>query len=198
MEELKTVLARNIFVLRKRAGMTQMELASELNYSDKAVSKWERGEGVPDVAVLMQISRIFGVSLDWLTEAEHGEKPTPPPTGREKRNRAIITALSVSLVWLVATMIFVIFGICRSSIGELWLSFVYAVPVSLVVLLVFNSIWWNPRRNYLIISFLVWSVLLCLFVSLAVFGFASHTWLLFILGVPAQAIILLWSGLGKR
>ncbi len=198
MDQLKNALANNIAQLRKEAGMTQADLASRLNYSDKAVSKWERGEGIPDVQVLVQISRIFRVSLDWLTEEIHEERPKTSPSAIVKRNRSIIAALSISLVWLIATMIFVIFGICRTSIGLFWLAFVYSVPLTFVVLLVFNCVWWNTRRNYLIISLLVWTVLLCIYVTLVVCGFLSHSWLIFILGIPAQAIILLWSGLGRK
>ena len=51
-EQLKQTVANNIAQLRKSKGLTQLELAERLNYSDKAVSKWERGEGLPDVLVL--------------------------------------------------------------------------------------------------------------------------------------------------
>ena len=66
MEELKTVIAKNISELRRSAMMTQLDLAERLNYSDKAVSKWERAESVPDISVLKAIADIFGVSVDYL------------------------------------------------------------------------------------------------------------------------------------
>ena len=58
MEDLKLIIAKNIVMLRRRDGMTQFELAQRLNYSDKAVSKWERGESVPDIAVLKALTDI--------------------------------------------------------------------------------------------------------------------------------------------
>ena len=61
MEELREIIAKNISDLRKKSGLTQIELAEKLNYSDKAVSKWERGDSVPDVGVLKQIADLFGV-----------------------------------------------------------------------------------------------------------------------------------------
>jgi transcriptional regulator with XRE-family HTH domain len=61
MKDIKSVTADNICSLRSAQGMTQAELAGILNYSDKAISKWERGESLPDVSVLKQIAEVFGV-----------------------------------------------------------------------------------------------------------------------------------------
>ena len=77
MQDWKFIIAKNITALRQNRKMTQAELAEKLNYSDKAVSKWERGESVPDVLVLKSIADMFGVSLDYLLEADHEEKPKP-------------------------------------------------------------------------------------------------------------------------
>ena len=59
MTDLKPIFAENLAVLRKKKGWTQLELAERLNYSDKAVSKWERGESLPDVTILKQIADLF-------------------------------------------------------------------------------------------------------------------------------------------
>ena len=66
MTDLRAVIAKNICDLRTEAGMTQAKLAEVLNYSDKAVSKWERAEAIPDVTVIKAIADYFGVSLDYL------------------------------------------------------------------------------------------------------------------------------------
>ena len=68
---MKKTISNNMLIYRKRAGLTQAELAEKINYSDKAVSKWERGDGVPDVAVLCEMAEIFGVTLnDMVSENE--------------------------------------------------------------------------------------------------------------------------------
>ena len=77
MSEIKPIIAKNIASLRTSAGLTQLELAEKLNYSDKAVSKWERGESTPDVAVLTHIADLFGVPLDYLVREDHSGMPTP-------------------------------------------------------------------------------------------------------------------------
>lgn len=194
MEDIKPIIAKNITRLRLGAGMTQSELAQKLNYSDKSVSKWERAESIPDVAVLKQLADIFGVPLDYLVREEPGEMPEPAPFRPDKhRNHAVITTLSVLLVWFVATLVYVLIDVIWPGARCHWLTFFYGVPVSMIVWLVFNSIWFDRRRNYLIISLLSWSALLCVVVTLLLFRISA--WQLLLLGIPGQIIIFLWSRL---
>ena len=65
-ENVKYRIGANIAAYRKRDGLTQASLAEKLNYSDKAVSKWERGESVPDVLTLMQLAELFGITVNEL------------------------------------------------------------------------------------------------------------------------------------
>ena len=194
MEDIKLVVAKNIADLRKANKLTQLELAEKLNYSDKAISKWERGDAIPDVAVLKEIADLFGVTLDYLVSVDHdAEETTPRQSVRKLRNRGLITGMSILLVWFVATLCFVTTDFAVSNVKLHWLSFIWAAPASMVVWLVFNSIWFNKKRNFLIISLLVWSFIISLFLTLLPFKLCF--WQIFILGVPAQIIILMWSGL---
>lgn len=195
MEEMKMIIAGNIGALRREANMTQLELAERLNYSDKAVSKWERGESIPDVITLKQVADLFSVSVDYLLRADHPSEVEAKReyTKRQRRNHGIITALSCMLVWFVATFCFFSVDLAVTD-KPVWLVFVYSVPLTAVVLLVFNSIWGNRRRNFAIISVLVWSVLVCAYLTALVI-FSANIWLVFSLGIPAQIIILLWAGL---
>ena len=63
MSDIKSIVAKNISELRQKRSMTQLELAEQLNYSDKAVSKWERGDSLPDISVLCDIAALFSVPL---------------------------------------------------------------------------------------------------------------------------------------
>lgn len=197
MDKLKQVIAKNIISLRQSAGMTQLELAEKINYSDKAVSKWERGESLPDIAVLKSIADLFCVSLDWLVEEEHTvSEVNEDELSRAKRrhnNRVAITAMSVFLVWLVATAVFVILFSVPAITRMHWLAFVYAVPVSAIVWLVFNSVWFSVRRNFPIVSLLMWSVIAALYINLKLCGIGI--WQLFLIGIPGQIIILTWSAI---
>lgn len=191
MQDLKMIIAKNISALRQGEGLTQLDLAERLNYSDKAVSKWERGESIPDVAVLLEIANMFSVTLDYLVQSEHKTEIKKIRNLRIIHNHAFITGISIALVWLLATFGFVLVDSAPIATNIHWLSFVYAVPLSFVVWLVFNSIWFNSRRNFAIITFLVWSSLAAFYVSFLVFG--QNLWLVFLLGIPAQVIIIMWS-----
>jgi len=194
--ELRLVIARNIKMLRQSEGMTQSMLAEAINYSDKTVSKWERAELLPDVIVLKAIADYFDVTVDYLLSENHkGEKPRIPRRRLDKRKRLIILALSNALVWLIATFFFVYHLILLpESAFPQWMAFIYAIPVSSVVTLVLNSVFGRQRLNYLIISVLIWSILLAVYLSFVTM--ASHNiWLIFIVGVPAEIIVLLWSGI---
>ena len=57
-------IGKNICNLRKQKGLTQEELAGRLNVSFQAVSKWENGASLPDVATLPLIAKAFGCSID--------------------------------------------------------------------------------------------------------------------------------------
>lgn len=193
MEDLKPVIAKNIADLRVAHGFTQLELAEKLNYSDKAVSKWERGESLPDVTVLKQISDLFGVTLDYLVNKEHAPEEIKT-AGRF--SHGFITAAAILAVWLVATLVFVLLELILPEISSHWLAFIWAVPLSFVVWLVLNSIWFNKRLNYTLISFLMWSLLTAIYLSFFVNGF--NYWLIFVIGAPAQVVIVVWSGISKR
>lgn len=197
MQDLKPIIAKNITALRQEQKMTQIDLAERLNYSDKAVSKWERGESVPDVMVLKTIADLFGVTLDYLLEEDHQPKPEVKEEPKEEkrisplRSHTVVTLLSELIVWFVATVGYVVVDMIWPRHMAEWLPFVYAVPVSMIVWLVFNSIWFNPRRNYVIISLLIWSLLLSVALTVLVFG--KTAWQLLFLGIPGQVAVFIWS-----
>jgi len=198
MQELKFIIAKNIQKLRQEKGLTQLELAEKLNYSDKSVSKWERGESLPDIVVLKNVADLFDVTLDYLVEEEHNGKPvTKEQVDRNyRRNCYIVTGTSIFIVALIATLVYVILAMIFPGTSYPWLCYAYAVPAALIVWLVFNSIWFNPRRNFLIVSLLVWSLLLALYLTFSMLGF--HILPILLVGIPAQLIIWMWSKLKNK
>lgn len=214
MEDWKQIVAGNLAALRKAQGLTQLQLAEQLHYSDKAVSKWERGESMPDLAVMKQLADFYGIRIDdfLLTPEQRAEaqpapeespaadelppeeSPAPQPDHRRRNlNHLIIAGMAALLVWLIASMIFVVLDAALPELEYKSFLFIYAAPVTAIVLLVFNSIWFNPRWNYIIISFLVWSLLAALYMTFYMIGISIPK--LFLIGIPAQLIIILWSRL---
>jgi transcriptional regulator with XRE-family HTH domain len=182
MENLKDIVSKNIIYLRTNNKMTQLELGEALNYSDKAVSKWERGEAVPDAYVLKKLSTIFNVTVDYLLN-KHDEKELKA-VAPHRFDRRIISLISFLGTWTLAIIIFAVFWF----LGSLqWLVLIYALPVSLVVMIVLTAVWGKAKTNFYNISFTIWSVLAAIY-----FTFLQHNWwLLFIIGIPVQIIVLL-------
>ena len=193
MNDIKSIVAKNIAKLRQQKGLTQLELAEKLNYSDKAVSKWEHGDSLPDIGVLVELADLFGVSLDQMVRED---VLSPQPEKKQPKYRhSVIVAASVLLVFFVALLTFIL--ICLISGGNLcpWIVFIYSIPVASIVWLVLNSIWLNRRMNYFIISILMWSILMSIHLSLLLCSIDA--WLLYLLGIPGQIAIVLWSLMRK-
>ncbi len=200
MEEIRFIIGRNITELRNKKGITQADLAEALNYSDKAVSKWERGESMPGIVTLSAIAGYFDVPLDYFTTEEHGEQPEKQRSSFLDRhqlftNQKLITGISISGIWVIALFIFIILNSMQPASPVRFLVFAYAVPLSLIVWLVFNSLWFRKSLNALIISLLTWTLLASVYLTLKVFD--HNIWEVFLLGIPGEIIIILSSGLKK-
>lgn len=191
MPDLKSVIAANIIHFRKSMNWTQAELAQKLNYTDKAVSKWERAESTPDVVVLKDMADLFQVPVNFLFEDGH-PKDRPHFANLikklKKRNRIIIALVSAAGIFFVTTVLYVISGLFSVTICQpSWMLYIYSIPLAITVLLVFNSIWGKPKVNLIIISGLIWTILLAIYLSFH----ASNIGLVFIIGIPAQIIVVL-------
>ena len=192
MSDIKSIVAKNISELRQSNNMTQLELAEKINYSDKAISKWERAESSPDISVLVDIAAVFGVTVDYLVKADHTETPVKESEVTKRQyNRKPIAYIAESGAWLVAIVAFIITTLIVKGMTFQFLYFVYALPIVLIVKLVFNSIWFNPRNNYYIISVMMWSILAAVHITCLYFGL--NVALIYLLGVAGQIVIVLWS-----
>ncbi len=190
MEDLNIVIAKNLTALRKKNKWTQLELAEKLNYSDKAISKWEQGESLPGIEVLYKLAHLYGVSLDYITGDEK-EPPAVRKTGNVRKRNAVITLLSILAVWFLATVFYAIFNI--SGGYRLWMLYVWCVPVSMIVAIVFDVIWHDRKGFFFLVTALVWSLLLCFCLQFMQY----NIWVILGVGVPAQVGVLLWAWLAK-
>ena len=205
-EKLKKRIGANIVSYRKRQGMTQAGLAEKLNYSDKAVSKWERGESAPDVLTLMQIAELFDITVNELLVDPNALPENPgavervvgravEKTLKRKADKRIILGLSTVLVWFVALLLFVVLS--SVGVGKSWLWFIYAIPANAIVLLSLRSAWKDFRWNQALISGIVWGSLLSIYMTLLVFA-GWNLWKLFLLGIPGQVAVILWFRLYRK
>lgn len=200
MDELNHIIAHNISTLRSANGMTQLELAEKLNYSDKLISKWERGDSAPNAYTLKQLSEIFGVTIDYLFR-DHSEEegaagvaaPLPGPDAERmhRNNHRIITAISILSIWMLTLFVFIVLWIVLRPI---WMVFVYAIPVSVITHLVLNSIWNKGKYNFFIISALLASICIVLYLALL----SYNLWQIFLLLIPAELLVLLSTRLKRQ
>ena len=202
-ENVKYRIGANIAAYRKRDGLTQASLAEKLNYSDKAVSKWERGESVPDVLTLMQLAELFGITVNELvcdpnalpensdSKLEKAMTQVSEKALKRKANKNVIQALSSTLVWFIALSAFVILSSFDFLEAYSCLLFFVAIPANAIVLLSLRSAWRDFRWNQMLISLITWGSLLSIYmIILTVYHY--HFWKLFLLGIPGKIAIFLW------
>ena len=192
MNDLKKIIAKNLIELRKSRKYTQQDLANMLQYSDKAISKWEKGDSLPDIEVLYDICNLYGVTLDFLThEGTFDEKKDYIIPKYERRNKAIIALLFVVAVWTVGVATFV--GLYLYFSKTMWPIFVWCVPLSATVFFYFNLMWGKRILNIFILSTMVWGYITGIFLQLIYANL--NVWPVFLIGVPIQIAIILWSQL---
>ncbi|EKC68152.1 membrane protein containing Helix-turn-helix type 3 domain protein, partial [human gut metagenome] len=147
MDELKLIFASNLIRLRTAAGMTQAELGEQLNYSDKSISKWERGEAIPDAAVLKRMSEIFGVTVDYLLDEHDAWQPAPDPADVRDRSHASIIQVALTGIVTLAVLVFVVLWLWLGKVE--WVVFPCFVPAALITYLVLNSVFLTDGETFM-------------------------------------------------
>ncbi|MBE6656382.1 MAG: helix-turn-helix transcriptional regulator [Ruminococcaceae bacterium] len=221
--EIKETVKANLIRLRREHKLTQLELSEKINYSDKAVSRWETGEVTPDVETLAHLATLYGIPItafflapeEQLSKKEkkaqkRAEKnykrtqkrqakksasvataPSRKPKDPARARRAALLVFSLCFLWTLALSLF--FILHTSGLKGAWYTFIWAVPATFVCLLFyFNARHAVTRRVFS--SLFVWTALVATYLQTA-------NWALFpllFLGIPLQAIILLFPFLKKK
>ncbi len=189
MNDIKKVIAKNLSDLRKRKKYTQQELGDMLGYSDKAISKREKGESLPDIEVIFELAQLYGVTLDFLTtEGNYDDKKDLVLPKYEKRNKIIITLLFSTLIWFLVLMIFVYFTMIHIIY---WPVFIYGIPLNALILYGFNLKWGKKIFNLPILSILNWGIVISLYLTFVYFNTNFRP--IILLGIPVQIAVILWS-----
>ncbi|MBR6019098.1 MAG: helix-turn-helix transcriptional regulator [Lachnospiraceae bacterium] len=183
MENVKEIVSQNLLRLRKENNLTQAELARRINYSDKAISRWEAGEVVPDLETIYALSEVFDVPVSYITESRSKEGAND---GRKVIGQKILSQIFLCCeIWLIVTVLFVYLKISRHT--NLWQLFVWGVPCSMLVLWLYNR---KERTNVLLFiysSIFVWSFTTCIYLHLI----ESNPWYMFFIGLPAQGLLVI-------
>ena len=192
LSELKLVTASNIIKLRTGRGLTQAELGAMLNYSDKTISKWERGEAIPDAYVLTQIAEIFGVTVDSLLSTEtHWQPPEEEKKPELSYSIDVIIAIAVIGVWTLALTAFVALWLAHIIC---WQIFVVTLPVSILTYLVLICKFHQTKYLQVVVALFV----LSLFAMGYLLFFHANPWQIFLIAILAEVIVFLSFRVRRR
>ncbi len=196
MDELKETISKNLIELRTQARLTQAQLADMLNYSDKAVSKWERGEAIPDIRVLIKLAEIYNINVDDIIKSAPLRKSVKPKMNLGKK-RILVVALSVGLVWFVSTVLFMIFYFIPKTEKLAYLAFVISPFICGILLTVFSAKWGNWITNILSSSLIIWGTAAIFHVFVNAFSDFDKIYFLYIVAGVFEILIILWFILKK-
>ena len=184
------LLAKNLVYYRKASGLTQLELAEKFNYSDKSVSKWERGEGFPDIFVLKSLADFYGITVDDFYNEEHKTISTQGPS---LRKQVYIKLLSVGIGWLVTLLTFFLLNtLLNEGVKfQTWLVFVYGALASGIILLVWDFIYHHRFLRMLATSLIIWTATLSLYLTFLII-MDLNLYLIFVVAAPLQVLEILW------
>ena len=183
MENIREIISQNITHLRKEKNLTQVELAKKINFSDKAISRWEKGEVVPDIETIYALSEIFEVPVSAILE----KKETTEDKSKKKNNikQNILAQIFLSCeIWLILCVIYTYINITTET--SLWQIFVWGVPATSLLLGLFNIKNKNNISSFVCGTVLVWSLITCIYLHLLY----SNPWYIFFIGLPLQGLLI--------
>lgn len=190
MEDLKIIVSRNLVKLRQNAKLTQLELANMIKYSDKSISKWERGESLPDLEVLTKLTKIYDITLNTFIEKDESKII---PKKIIKNSHTMISLLSAGLVFFIASIVFATMFMIPSTKSISWMAFVYAIPISSVVLLALSIKWKNILSQALFSSIILWGAIISICISINY----ADIWSLCVMGFVFELLLIFWFILRK-
>ena len=182
MENIREVVAKNLATLRKENQLTQVELAQKINFSDKAISRWEKGEVLPDIETLQKLSAVFNVPMASILEPqEEGHKTKfVKPAKKEILSQIFL----ICEIWVIMSVAYAYINIARGA--NLWQIFLWGIPATALFLLYQNRKTNNNLLNFIYGTLFVWSFITCLYLHMI----ELHPWYFYILGVPIQGMLV--------
>lgn len=185
MDSIKDIIGKNLAELRKQNKLTQQQVADRFGYSSKAVSRWERGETLPDIEMLAKICDFYGVKLEYLLQKEQPDGKNPNVVVKDTKSKITIALVAFLTVWILASVIFVYST--TLEIPRAWMVFIWALPISGIVLSVCNRHWGNRIIGFFINTYTIWTAILTAYL----WFIEKNLWMFFITGIPIQLILVL-------
>ena len=182
MENIREIVAKNIATLRKESNLTQIELAQKINFSNKAISRWEQGEVLPDIETIQKLSEIFNVPISSILEEQDDNKKRK--ISKLTKKDILSHIFLICEIWVVIGVIYAYLNISKGS--NLWQIFLWGVPATALFLIIQNRKKKNNILSFVFTTIFVWSFITSLFLHLL----ESCPWYFFLLGIPVQGMLI--------
>lgn len=202
MENLDSIIGQNLIALRKAKGLTQQDVAAKLNYSDKSISKWELGYSSPAIDVLKDLADFYGVTVDYLLRVNTYEdaQRVVSPNKNKGANKAIILALTNTIVWLIVICIFLSEYFISDGTVFNWSLFMWGVPSCFIASAFLCLLFYGRNKTFWILfSFFMWTLIICFWLQYWLFNTPSENiWYILTVCVPLQIIVILGSHIKRN
>lgn len=186
MEELNKIVSENLVALRTKSGYTQLQVAEKINYSDKSISKWERGDAIPDIPVMLQLAKLYDVSLDDMVTKHEKEKINPKQKKFIISWQTLVSMIAFVFVWLLATIGFAVVYGMYDLVDQAYLSFIVAIPISFLVVDILSFFWYQYFVSAIFSSIFIWTATLAITQCIP----GINMWLLYIVAIPLQLLVI--------
>ena len=193
---VEQIIAKNLIELRKVRGLKQTELSEKIGYSDKTISRWEKGTSVPDISTLVSLSNFYNISIEDLI-TEGAVSKSIEEERRKSQEKAIndysMILLAILTVWFLATLVYL--GTGKFQGVYYWQAFVCAVPLSTLIVYRRSS----KKNNIKWFKFLLLSLLIVSLVATCYCLFIKYNfWQLFFGIIPLEAMSAVSTFLGRK
>ena len=194
-KDIKKIVAKNLANLRKNKKLTQTELAEKFGYSDKAISKRENGDTLPDIQTLYQLCEFYNVTLDFLVNEQDFEDKIKYINHLNRKviiNNSMIELLYCSFVWILAVIIYIYLLIFTEF--DYWQIFVWALPATSLVMLLFSKVWKQKIYTFVVRSLFFWTLVIACYIQFIQY----NIWPLFFLMIPIQVALILTIAINDK
>lgn len=192
MEELEQIVSENLIALRKSKHLTQQELATELGYSDKLISKWELGKSIPSVDKLILLANFYNVSLDQIVKKDGCKKSIKQKyKDANMTNKVVIMAMAGTFILFVAVAVFI--NSIFSGGPATWIAFIYMIPaIGLVDGILDFRFYGKNVALWILLSIAVWGILFA--VAIHFFYYMDQNiFYILLVGIPLQIALVLFG-----
>lgn len=197
---LKKIVGNNLTKLRKEKGLTQIQLAQMFSYSDKAISKWECGETLPDLETLKSLTDYYGVTLDYLVHNDSEENQEY----YQKPKKAPVNTVAIAVIFsMIAPLLCVALYIAlQLSIQyNYWMAFLWWIPIDALILFIFAWIWWGKKIRSLFGIILSWTSVVFTYLELGIDlpnQIGWNIWEIILIAIPLTIAFVLWARVRKE